>query len=216
LEDPYWKERMSEEGYLQTKIRELQEKNEELVLSLEKQKIKLEVLDKRLNLELNNITKFKGEINSINLSNLKLEIDEFIKEEITNYINKIQIKELNKIETHIEDLRIHATKEYIKKSEESEEYVLSKVLAVFQLLFNILEKKNIILNEVEKECIKYLFMNSKQLSKEENKIKRETLTITDTNKLNKIFGNKIDTVIKKLEDATNERNKLITDLTKGI
>ena len=145
----------------------------------------------------------------MNISKLKLEIDDFVKEEITTYSSRFELKEINRINNSLTLLKETASKEIIKLIEESEERVLSQIFEIFKITLNLLEKKNILFTKDEKELIiKPLLMTNKEFNKEVKRGIKDLLLPAQITKLRKA-GIKIDDALKQVDEEKDRQLKMI-------
>tara|TARA_R110000751_G_scaffold61072_3_gene127186 strand:- start:7156 stop:7794 length:639 start_codon:yes stop_codon:yes gene_type:complete len=146
-------------GYLQTKIREFQEKNEKLENKLSSIEQSINNSSKAIEKKLINLENIRDKIEDLNPSKIKEEIIS----NTQNIINKSHNKNLQKNKKVLKGWWDEVSQEIIKRGDENDNNLNTKLKTISDVLIKILKLNNIKVEKEHLEVLKILLYSQEEL-----------------------------------------------------
>ena len=146
-------------GYLQTKIREFQEKNEKLENKLSSIEQSINNSSKAIEKKLINLENIRDKIEDLNPSKIKEEIIS----NTQNIINKSHNKNLQKNKKVLKGWWDEVSQEIIKRGDENDNNINTKLKTISDVLIKILKLNNIKVEKEHLEVLKILLYSQEEL-----------------------------------------------------
>jgi len=146
-------------GYLQTKIREFQEKNEKLENKLSSIEQSINNSSKAIEKKLINLENIRNKIEDLNPSKIKEEIIS----NTQNIINKSHNKNLQKNKKVLKGWWDEVSQEIIKRGDENDNNINTKLKTISDVLIKILKLNNIKVEKEHLEVLKILLYSQEEL-----------------------------------------------------
>jgi len=146
-------------GYLQTKIREFQEKNEKLENKLSSIEQSINNSSKAIEKKLINLENIRNKIEDLNPSKIKEEIIS----NTQNIINKSHNKNLQKNKKVLKGWWDEVSQEIIKRGDENDNNLNTKLKTISDVLIKILKLNNIKVEKEHLEVLKILLYSQEEL-----------------------------------------------------